>query len=189
MQGHVAYPEQVINPIHRLAPALAEWCAVEWDTGSEDFPPTSMQVTTLQAGAGAVNVVPGELRLLANFRFSDALTQADIERRTMEIFHRHGLDCSATWSLSGNPFLTRRGSWTTLVDDSIVAVTNHHTQFSTSGGTSDGRFIAPTGTALVELGPVNATIHKLDERIALAELAPLARIYGEVLRRVSSLDA
>jgi succinyl-diaminopimelate desuccinylase len=184
IQGHVAYPEQVDNPIHRIAPALAEWCAIRWDEGSADFPPTSMQVTHVSAGAGAVNVVPGELRLLANFRFSNCVTEQDIQRRTTDLLARHGVDFSAEWSLSGHPFLTPRGDYTHLINECIRGVCGHPTEFSTSGGTSDGRFIAPTGTALVELGPVNATIHKVNERVALAELEPLTRIYLEVLRRV-----
>ena len=184
IQGHVAYPEQVENPIHRLAPALAEWCAIRWDEGSEDFPPTSMQVTHVSAGAGAVNVVPGELRLLANFRFSNCLSEEDIQRRTNELFANHGVRFTAQWSLSGRPFLTRRGAYTHLINDCISRVCGHGTEFSTSGGTSDGRFIAPTGTELVELGPVNATIHKVNERVALTELEPLARVYLEVLRDV-----
>ncbi len=184
LQGHVAYPEQVINPIHRLAPALAELCAVVWDEGSANYPPTSMQVTNIHAGTGAVNVVPGELSMLVNFRFSNALTAADIQQCTEAIFVRHQLDFAATWTLSGNPFLTEPGDLTDLVRDSIRAVNGVDSSLSTSGGTSDGRFIAPTGTALVELGPVNATIHKIDERIAIAELAPLAHIYANILQRI-----
>jgi len=183
VQGHVAYPEQVINPIHRLAPALAELCAVVWDEGSANYPPTSMQVTNVQAGAGAVNVVPGELSMLINFRFSNALTALDIQQRTEAIFARHQLDFAAAWALSGNPFLTEPGDFTEVVRDSIRAVNGVESSLSTSGGTSDGRFIAPTGTALVELGPVNATIHKINERIAISELAPLARIYTNILQR------
>lgn len=183
VQGHVAYPEQVVNPIHRLAPALAELCSEVWDKGSANYPPTSMQITNIQAGAGAVNVVPGELSMLINFRFSNALTAADIQQRTEAIFARHELDLTATWNLSGNPFLTEPGTFTDLVRASIRTANGVETSLSTSGGTSDGRFIAPTGTALVELGPVNATIHKIDERIAVAELAPLARIYTNILQR------
>ena len=184
IQGHVAYPESVINPIHRLAPALAELCAQVWDSGSAHYPPTSMQVSNIHAGTGAVNVVPGELSMLVNFRFSNALTAADIQQRTEAIFARHQLDFTATWSLSGNPFLTAPCAFTDQVCASVRAVTGVETALSTSGGTSDGRFIAPTGTALVELGPVNATIHKIDERIALAELAPLAKIYTNILHRL-----
>jgi len=184
IQGHVAYPEQVDNPIHRIAPALAEWCAIRWDEGSEDFPPTSMQVTHVSAGAGAVSVVPGELRLLANFRFSNCLSETDIQRRTNELFEKHGVRFTAQWNLSGRPFLTRRGEYTHLINDCITNVCGHGTEFSTSGGTSDGRFIAPTGTELVELGPVNATIHKVNERVALTELEPLTQVYLEVLRHV-----
>ena len=183
VQGHVAYPEQVDNPIHRLAPALADLCAEVWDEGSANYPPTSFQVTSIAAGAGAVNVVPGELTMLANFRFSNCLSADDIQARTEAILARHSLDFSCQWSLSGNPFLTEPGALTDDVRDSIQAVTGTQVQLSTSGGTSDGRFIAPTGTALVELGPVNATIHKVNERIALSEMAPLARIYSAILLR------
>ncbi len=184
IQGHVAYPESVINPIHRLAPALAELCAQVWDSGSANYPPTSMQVSNIRAGTGTVNVVPGELSMLVNFRFSNALTATDIQQRTEAIFSRHQLDFTTTWSLSGNPFLTEPCAFTDQVCASVRAVNGVETVLSTSGGTSDGRFIAPTGTALVELGPVNATIHKIDERIALAELAPLARIYTNILHRL-----
>ncbi|MCP5181019.1 MAG: succinyl-diaminopimelate desuccinylase [Pseudomonadales bacterium] len=184
VQGHVAYPDQVVNPIHRLAPALTEWCAQVWDNGSRDYPPTSMQITNVNAGTGAVNVVPGALTLLANYRFSTALTAADIRARTEAIFARHALDYTATWTLSGDPFLTPAGAFTDLVNAAIRDTTGHDTELSTSGGTSDGRFIAPTGTALVELGPNNATIHKVNERIALVELAPLAAIYTGILQRV-----
>ncbi len=184
IQGHVAYPESVINPIHRLAPALAELCAEVWDTGSANYPPTSMQVSNIHAGAGTVNVVPGELSLLVNFRFSNALTAAEIQRRTEAIFARHNLDSTTTWALSGNPFLTEPGTFTDQVRASVRDVNGIETALSTSGGTSDGRFIVPTGTALVELGPVNATIHKIDERIALSELAPLAQIYTNILHRL-----
>ena len=184
IQGHVAYPESVINPIHRLAPALAELCAEVWDTGSANYPPTSMQVSNIHAGTGVVNVVPGELTMLINFRFSNALTAADIQKRTEAIFARHELDFTATWALSGNPFLTEPCAFTDHVRASVRDVNGVETALSTSGGTSDGRFIAPTGTALIELGPVNATIHKIDERIALSELAPLAQIYTNILHRL-----
>lgn len=184
IQGHVAYPESVINPIHRLAPALADLCAEVWDEGSANYPPTSMQVSNIHAGTGAVNVVPGELSTLVNFRFSNALTAEDIQKRTEAIFARHELDFTASWALSGNPFLTEPCVFTDHVRASVRAVNGVETALSTSGGTSDGRFIAPTGTALVELGPVNATIHKIDERIALSELAPLTRIYTNILHRL-----
>ncbi len=183
-QGHVAYPQLAENPIHRAAPALAELAATHWDDGNEHFPPTSWQASNIRAGTGASNVIPGDLTVTFNFRFCTEQTAADLERRVADILDRHGLRYSLDWSLSGEPFLTAGGALVSAVSDSISAVVGSPPALSTSGGTSDGRFIAPTGTEVVELGPCNASIHKLDERVAVADLEPLARIYQKVLERL-----
>lgn len=184
IQGHVAYPDLAENPIHRLAPALAELAATRWDEGNAHFPPTSWQASNIQAGTGAGNVIPGELRLAFNFRYCTEQTAAGLERRFEEVLQRHGLRYRLRWNLSGEPFLTSGGVLVDAVQRSIREVTGLTTELSTSGGTSDGRFIAPTGAQVVELGPCNATIHKVDERVALAELAPLAAVYQRLLERL-----
>ena len=184
VQGHVAYPEQVRNPIHLAAPALAEFTGAVWDQGNASYPPTSMQISNIHAGTGATNVVPGTLEVTANFRFSTEVTAAQLRQRTEALFQRHGLECRFDWALSGEPFLTEPGAFT----DTVLACIEHATgvagSLSTSGGTSDGRFIAPTGAQLVELGPVNATIHKIDECVAIADLEPLASTYQTLLARL-----
>jgi succinyl-diaminopimelate desuccinylase len=180
-QGHVAYPQLARNPIHALAPALAELAAVQWDQGNADFPPTSFQVSNIHGGTGAENVIPGRLELLFNFRFSTAVTEADLRRRVEETLKRHGLEFDIHWTLSGHPFLTRG---TTLIEATKRAVREElgvAATASTTGGTSDGRFIAPTGTEVVELGPLNRTIHQIDECIAVADLARLAHVYRRIL--------
>lgn len=184
IQGHVAYPHLADNPIHRLAPALAELAATRWDEGNEHFPPTSFQASNIAAGTGAGNVVPGELTLDFNFRFSTEQTAAGLERRVEEILDRHGLRYELTWSLSGEPFLTAAGRLIDATCQAIEAVAGYRPELSTSGGTSDGRFIAPAGAEVVELGPGNATIHKIDERVAVAELEPLADMYVGILERL-----
>lgn len=183
-QGHVAYPDAADNPIHRIGAVLAELATTRWDDGNAHFPPTTWQASNIAAGTGAGNVIPGELRLDFNFRFCSEQTAAGLQRRCEEIFTRHGLRCEVNWSLSGEPFLTSRGALVDAVCQSIREVTGGTTELSTSGGTSDGRFIAPTGAQVVELGPGNATIHKIDERVALADLEPLAQIYQGVLERL-----
>jgi succinyl-diaminopimelate desuccinylase len=184
VQGHVAYPDQARNPIHLFAPALSELAATRWDDGNAHFPPTSWQVSNLHAGTGASNVVPGELDVDCNFRYSTEQTPDGLQARVAEILERHALDYEADWSLSGEPFLTPGGALVEATRDAIREVTGVETELSTSGGTSDGRFIAPTGCEVVELGPCNGTIHQLNERVALAELEPLADIYGLVLERL-----
>lgn len=185
-QGHAAYPQLADNPIHRLAPALAELCSVEWDRGNEHFPPTTFQITNYNAGTGADNVIPGEAVLLFNLRYSTELDADEIKQRVHALLDRHGLKYGIEWRHSGLPFLTQPGK---LVNASRVAIQSecgHAPVLSTSGGTSDGRFIAPTGAEVVELGPINASIHKIDEHVRVADLEPLARIYsgilGELLR-------
>ncbi|MBS0336044.1 MAG: succinyl-diaminopimelate desuccinylase [Proteobacteria bacterium] len=182
VQGHIAYPHLVRNPILMLAPALAELGAMQWDSGSEFFPPTSFQVSNIHAGTGANNVVPGSLEMDFNFRFSTASTAESLKERTNAALQRHGLDYTIEWNLSGNPFLTERGALVAAVQSAIRSVAGVEAELSTSGGTSDGRFIADICPQIVELGPVNASIHKLDEHIDLPALEQLPRIYLEILR-------
>jgi succinyl-diaminopimelate desuccinylase len=190
VQGHVAYPEKALNPIHAFAPALAELAAERWDAGNgadsiQDFPPTSFQVSNLNAGTGANNVIPGELTALINFRYGTASRAEDLRTRTEAILHRHGLDFVLDWNLSGEPFLTPPGG---VLRETVVAVCRElcgiDPEQSTGGGTSDGRFIAPMGTEVVEIGPVNATIHKVDECVALEELEKLPAVYQAVCERL-----
>lgn len=182
VQGHIAYPEQVRNPILLLAPALAELAVTEWDSGGEFFPPTSFQASNIHAGTGANNVVPGSLELDFNFRFSVASSADSLKDRSQAILDRHGIDYSIDWSLSGNPFLTPRGDLVAAAQSAILEVTGQVTQLSTAGGTSDGRFIAAICPQIVELGPVNASIHKLNEHIELDSLEKLPQIYLGMLR-------
>jgi succinyl-diaminopimelate desuccinylase len=182
IEGHVAYPEQVRNPIHLLAPALAELAATEWDHGNEAFPPTSFQVSNLNAGTGVENVVPGTAVLLCNFRFSTASTDASLRARFEDVLRRHRLDYRIAWKLGGNPFLSARGRLIEVVQRAVQAHTGRSSQLSTGGGTSDGRFIVEICPELVEFGPVNASIHKLNEHIELEALERLPRIYLDTLR-------
>lgn len=184
IQGHVAYPHLARNPIHRAMAPLDALCREVWDAGNESFPPTSFQISNIHAGKGTDNVIPGELDVAFNFRYSTALTEDAIKTRTEAILDRFGLEYSLRWQLSGKPFLTQRGAFIDLVSASIKQVTGLETECSTTGGTSDGRFIAPTGTQLVELGPCNATIHKVDENVRVADLDTLSSIYEEVLLRL-----
>jgi succinyl-diaminopimelate desuccinylase len=180
-QGHIAYPHLVRNPIHLAAPALAELAATEWDRGNEFFPPTSFQISNIQAGTGAENVVPGQLEVRFNFRFSTAVTEAGLKARVEETLKRHMLDYELAWALSGQPFLTEPGALVETLRAAVRVELGIDTTLSTSGGTSDGRFIAPTGAQVVELGPVNATIHQIDERVAVEDLARLSRVYARTL--------
>jgi succinyl-diaminopimelate desuccinylase len=181
IQGHIAYPLQSRNPIHLFAPALAELAATEWDLGNEHFPPTTWQVSNIGAGTGATNVVPGELKVSFNFRFSTAGTVESLKSRVHAILDRHGLDYVMDWSLSGKPFLTARGRLVETLTLAVERVTGQRPQLSTAGGTSDGRFIAEICPEIVELGPVNASIHKLNEHIAIADLDALSKIYQRAL--------
>ena len=186
VQGHVAYPHLADNPIHAFAPALAELCAEAWDAGNDFFPATSFQVSNINAGTGATNVIPGDVHCLFNFRFSTETTDTELMARTEAILKKHGVNYAIEWKTSGQPFLTDHGE---LIDATVAAIkdiTGLDTQLSTSGGTSDGRFIAPTGTQLVELGPRNATIHKVDERIEADDLEPLSYIYQAILEKLLS---
>jgi len=184
IQGHVAYPEQVRNPVHLAAPALAELAATRWDEGNEYFPPTSFQISNAHAGTGATNVVPGTFEILCNFRFSTASTPEELQSRVLAILDRHCLDYDIQWTLGGRPFLTRPGKLVTALTESIQAHARVVPQLSTTGGTSDGRFIADICPEVVEFGPINATIHKVDECIALSDLEPLAHIYQGVMKRL-----
>ena len=184
IQGHVAYPEQVRNPVHLAAPALAVLAGTVWDEGNEFFPPTSFQISNAHAGTGATNVVPGTFEILFNFRFSTASTPEELRSRTEKILDYHGLDYEIQWTLGGRPFLTRPGRLVAALSESIQAHARVEPQLSTTGGTSDGRFIADICPEVVEFGPINATIHKVDERIALSDLEPLAHIYQGVMKRL-----
>lgn len=184
IQGHVAYPHLVKNPIHLAAPALATLSAEVWDEGNEFFPPTSFQISNINAGTGATNVVPGHIDVQFNFRFSTELTADEIRQRTEAILDAYSLDYTIEWSLSGNPFLTPEGGLVDACQKSIQSVANINTELSTSGGTSDGRFIAPTGAQVVELGPCNATIHKIDEQVHADDLDQLSLIYEDILVRL-----
>lgn len=184
VQGHVAYPHLANNPIHKAMAPLHALAKEVWDHGNEAFPPTSMQISTIQSGSGVDNVIPGSLQAKFNFRFSTELTQTLIRERTEAILNDFELEYSLDWQLSGNPFLTTQGTLIDVVRESIRHVNGIETQCSTSGGTSDGRFIAPTGAQLLELGPCNASIHKLNENVRVADLEELSLIYEEVLKRL-----
>jgi succinyl-diaminopimelate desuccinylase len=182
VQGHIAYPNLAKNPIHALAPALAELAATKWDDGSEFFPPTTWQASNIHAGTGASNIIPGSLEMEFNFRFSTAVTEAGLRERLESVLRRHALDYSVEWTLSGNPFLTHPGALVEAVTRAVRAHTGRTPELSTSGGTSDGRFIAAICPQIVELGPVNASIHKLNEHIELTALEQLPKIYLDTLR-------
>jgi succinyl-diaminopimelate desuccinylase len=179
--GHVAYPQLVRNPIHAFLPALTELAGIEWDRGNAYFPPTSFQISNIHAGTGANNVVPGSMELLFNFRFCTEQTEQTLRERTEAIFNQHYPDYQLEWQLSGQPFITGEGKLVEAARSSIRAVMGFEPELSTGGGTSDGRFIAPTGTEVVELGPVNATIHKPNENVEIVELARLEQIYQRML--------
>jgi succinyl-diaminopimelate desuccinylase len=181
VQGHVAYPDKADNPIHRCAPALAELTAEVWDEGNEFFPPTSFQISNIRAGTGAENVIPGRLEVLFNFRFSTALTEDEIKRRVHAILDQHGLKYELSWRLSGSPFLTTQTELTEAVQQALEQVTGQRARPDTGGGTSDGRFIAPTGAQVVELGPLNGSIHKIDEHTPAEDVETLSRMYQQVL--------
>ena len=182
LQGHIAYPHLVRNPIHLAAPALAELVAEVWDQGNAFFPPTSFQISNIHSGTGATNVVPGELEALINFRFSTESTVEGLQERVRILLDRHGLDYQLEWSLSGMPFLTEPGDLLDGVRAAVRLVTGREAVPSTSGGTSDGRFIATMGTQVVELGPLNASIHQIDEHVSVEDLETLTDIYYATLR-------
>jgi succinyl-diaminopimelate desuccinylase len=181
IQGHVAYPELAENPIHAFAPALKELTEEVWDRGNAFFPPTSLQVSNIHAGAGAENIIPGSVEVLFNLRFCTELDEETIKRRTQAIFDRHGLNYDIQWRLSGNPFLTAKGKLIDAAHAAIRAVAGYDTHDDTGGGTSDGRFIAPTGAEVIELGPLNESIHKVNEHVGLEDLETLSAIYEQLL--------
>ncbi len=181
IQGHVAYPHLAKNPIHLLAPALTELAELEWDQGNEYFPKTSFQVSNVHAGTGAENVIPGELELHFNFRYSTAVTQAELQTRVENVLKQHGLDFEIHWTLSGHPYLTQGTMLVEAVRRAVHDAAGIEATLSTDGGTSDGRFIAPAGAEVVEIGPLNATIHKRNECVAVADVARLSQIYARIL--------
>lgn len=187
IQGHVAYPDKAANPIHLTAPAFAELARTKWDDGNEFYPPTSFQISNIASGTGADNVIPGMLSTRFNFRFCTESTVSSLQQRTTEILDSHGLDYVIDWTLSGAAFLTPDGQLLESVRASIREQLNVETEPSTGGGTSDGRFIAPTGAEVIEFGPVNETIHKIDERVAVADLDSLAATYQAILTRLMKI--
>ena len=184
IQGHVAYPHLASNPIHLAAPALAELSQTHWDDGNHFFPATSFQISNINGGTGATNVIPGELEVVFNFRFSTESSDQQLQHRVEQILDRHGLDYAIEWNLSGQAFLTDSGELVDACCAAISEITGKKPQLSTAGGTSDGRFIAPTGSQVVELGPVNATIHKVDECVRAEDLDTLSLMYEGILKRL-----
>ncbi len=182
IEGHVAYPDLAKNPVHAFLPALAELSSEAWDQGNDYFPPTSFQISNIHAGEGTNNVIPGEMTALFNFRFSSEVTETQLKEKTETIFNRHYEDYDLDWQLSGNPFITEAGTLTNAVSDAIRTVTGLETELSTGGGTSDGRFIAPTGTQVVEVGPVNKSIHKINEHVLVEDLDRLSDIYRTIMQ-------
>jgi succinyl-diaminopimelate desuccinylase len=184
VQGHVAYPESAVNPLHKLAPVMAELVALQWDAGNASFPPTSFQLTNLHSGTGFRNVIPGSAELKFNIRYSTEQTMESLQARIHEIMDRHGLDYRIAWRDAGRPFLTPPGRFLEAVREVVREVAGVDPELSTGGGTSDGRFIAPTGAAVVELGPVNASIHKIDEHVRITDLEALKELYLALLRKL-----
>jgi succinyl-diaminopimelate desuccinylase len=184
LQGHIAYPQLARNPIHLAAPALAQLAATRWDEGNEHFPPTTWQISNINAGTGATNVIPGELVVLFNFRFGTASTAEDLQRRVEAVLDQHRLEYRVEWSLSGMPFVTPRGRLVDALNVAIREVAGIEPELSTSGGTSDGRFIREICPEVVEMGPLNSTIHQVDERIALSDVEPLSQIYQRALEEL-----
>lgn len=184
VQGHVAYPHLADNPIHRVAPVLAELCAHTWDNGNKFFPATSFQISNINGGTGASNVIPGEVEIIFNFRYSTETTQEQLQERVETILNARQLNYTIEWTLSGHPFLTPSGALVDAACAAIKTVQGFDTKLSTAGGTSDGRFIAPTGAQVVELGPLNATIHKIDECVKVEDLDKLSRMYQHILEKL-----
>jgi len=184
VQGHIAYPHLADNPVHAFAPALAELASRHWDEGNAYFQPTSFQVSNIAAGTGAPNVIPGELKVRFNLRFSTEQTIETLQRTVVEILDRHGVNYTLEWFVSGLPFLTEPGLLTDTVATAVQEVAGRTPRFSTTGGTSDGRFIAPTGAQVVELGVANATIHKVNECVRVADVDLLSRVYERVMEKL-----
>ncbi|MCC2615995.1 succinyl-diaminopimelate desuccinylase [Aestuariibacter halophilus] len=184
IQGHVAYPHLARNPVHQASAALAELAQTHWDDGNIFFPPTSFQISNIHAGTGAGNVIPGQLDVLFNFRFSAEVTDQALIKRVYEVLDRHALEYDIDWTFNGQPFLTDHGKLLDATQRAIEEVTGHCTELSTAGGTSDGRFIAPTGAEVIELGPVNATIHKVNEQVKIDDLEQLALMYERIMEHL-----
>lgn len=184
IQGHIAYPHLAKNPIHLFAGALQDLSEEVWDNGNEFFPPTSFQVSNINGGTGASNVIPGDLHVQFNLRFSTEITDQQIKQRVEALLDKHELNYSLEWSISGQPFLTPGGKLVEATQQAISFICNIDTELSTAGGTSDGRFIAPTGAQVVELGPINESIHKIDENINIVDLEQLTKVYTEILNNL-----
>jgi len=184
VQGHIAYPHLAKNPIHQFTPVLSDLVNETWDNGNEFFPPTSFQISNINAGTGATNVIPGTVDVLFNLRYSTEITHETIKSRIHAILDKHDIDYDIKWEHSGKPFLTPKGELVNAIQASIKNVCGIDAELSTAGGTSDGRFIAPTGAQVVELGPVNESIHKIDEHINVTELDQLTEIYSDILKRL-----
>lgn len=184
IQGHVAYPHLADNPVHRAMPALTELAATTWDNGNDFFPPTTFQISNIHSGTGATNVIPGSVEVLFNFRYSTETDAETLQKWVHQLLDRHGLDYQLDWFHSGKPFITPAGKLVEAVRAAVRDVTGMETELSTSGGTSDGRFIAPTGAQVVELGPVNATIHKVNECVSISALDQLSRMYEGILKHL-----
>ena len=183
-QGHIAYPHLAANPIHLMAPVLNDLCLLEWDQGNEDFPPTSFQVSNLNAGTGVTNIIPGTSHIIFNFRYSTESTHQQLQQRVESVLKKHAVDYELNWELSGKPFRTANGPLVDAAKAAVAHVTGYTASLSTSGGTSDGRFIAPTGAQVVELGPVNATIHQINECVSVKDLDTLSEIYETLLKNL-----
>jgi succinyl-diaminopimelate desuccinylase len=185
VQGHIAYPHMARNPIHLVAPALAELVGVQWDDGNAFFPPTTWQVSNIHGGTGASNVIPGDVVIDFNFRFSTESTPESLQSRLTKVLQKHGLEFDLAWTIGGLPFLTTPGPLVDAVREAILAETGVQTQLSTTGGTSDGRFIAQICPQVIEFGPPNATIHKINEHVAVSDIEPLKNIYRRVLENLN----
>ena len=186
VQGHIAYPQLARNPIHQAMPALAELAALEWDRGNDFFQPTSWQVSNIHGGTGATNVIPGSVVVDFNFRYSTESTPEGLKKLTHEVLDRHGLEYTLDWVIGGLPFLTTPGDLVGAISDGIRAETGIETELSTTGGTSDGRFISQICPQVIEFGPVNATIHKIDEHVRVADIEPLKNIYRRTLENLEA---
>jgi len=184
VQGHVAYPQLAENPVHTILPFLQEMVGTVWDDGNEFFPATSFQISNINSGTGATNVIPGECHMMSSFRFCTESTPESLQKRVQEMMDKHGVKADVEWEISGLPFLTGRGKFVDAAAQAVKQVMGFESELSTAGGTSDGRFIAPTGTQVMELGPVNATIHKVNECVKKADLEKLTDIYYQVLKNM-----
>ena len=185
-QGHVAYPHLALNPVHQAAAAIAELSAETWDNGNDSFPPTSFQVSNINAGTGVTNVIPGELEVVFNFRFSTEQTDQGLRERVTTLLDKHGLEYDIQWTLSGHPFLTAAGALVDAARDAIKETNGIDAELSTAGGTSDGRFIAPTGAQVLELGPLNATIHQVNECVGVEDLDTVSTYYEKIMEKLLS---